>query len=138
MIDKCVEGVVAVLRREGRLLVIRRAEGIAAPGAWCFPGGAIEAGETVEQALIREIVEELGVAIRPGRQVWQWRRPDGGLLLHWLLAEFDDDGPIVPNPAEVAEARWVTAEEFRRLEPALESNLLFMGYWQTVEERSKK
>lgn len=138
MIDKCVEGVVAVLCRDGRMLAIRRAAGIPASGAWCFPGGAIEAGESVEQALVREIAEELGVAIRPLREVWRWRRPDGSLMLHWWMAELDGDGPIVPNPAEVAEVRWVTVEEFLRLEPSLESNLLFMEHWQTVEVRSEK
>lgn len=112
------------------MLVIRRAEGIPAPGAWCFPGGAVEPGESHEDALVREIAEELGVKIRAGREVWRWRRPDRPLILYWLLGEFDGDGPIVPNPAEVAEVRWVTVDEFRRLEPALESNLRFVEHWQ--------
>jgi 8-oxo-dGTP diphosphatase len=127
-----VEGVVAVIRRKGQILVIRRAEGIPAPGAWCLPGGGIEPGESVEQALVREIHEELGIAVQPGQEVWQWRRPDSGLLLHWLTAEMDGPEEIVPNPAEVAEVRWVTLPEFRRLEPSLQSNLLFVDYWESL------
>ncbi len=44
----------AVIERDERLLIIRQAEGIAAPGAYCFPGGGIEKGETEAEALVRE------------------------------------------------------------------------------------
>ncbi|MCG8442900.1 MAG: (deoxy)nucleoside triphosphate pyrophosphohydrolase [Caulobacterales bacterium] len=47
--------------RDGRILVARRPEGKALEGLWEFPGGKIEAGETPERALIRELREELGV-----------------------------------------------------------------------------
>ena len=43
-------GVVAVIVRDQRLLVIRRASGVAAPGMYCFPGGGIEPGEIEEEA----------------------------------------------------------------------------------------
>lgn len=120
-------GVVAVIPRDGLLLAIRRAEGIRAGGAWCFPGGAIEPGESIEAALVREIREELGVAIEPRRELWRWKRPDGSLLLYWWLAELATEaGAIVPDPAEVAEVRWVSPEEFACLEPVLESNLQFL------------
>lgn len=122
----------AVLPHEGRLLVIRRAEGIRAAGWWCFPGGAIDAGETPEQAIVREMQEELGLAIRPVRKLWEWLRPDGRLLLHWWLVELDnpDLADMDVNPAEVAEARMVSLDEFRCLEPVLESNLLFLEHYE--------
>ena len=59
---------VAVLLREGRFLVIRRAAGIVAPRAYCFPGGAIETNESESEALVREIREELGVTVVPRRR----------------------------------------------------------------------
>lgn len=125
----CVEGVVAVIRRNGRFLVIRRAEAVVAPGAWCLPGGAIEAGESATDALVREIREEVSLSIRPQCEIWQWLREDGRLMLHWWLAVTDDPmAEPVPNPQEVAEARWVTAAEFRALDSVLPTNLLFLDH----------
>ena len=59
------QAVVAVLRSKDRLLVIKRAPGVILPGYWTPPSGRIEPGETHEQALIREVVEELGVKATP-------------------------------------------------------------------------
>ncbi|RZI85741.1 MAG: NUDIX domain-containing protein [Rubrivivax sp.] len=49
--------------RETRFLMTSRPEGKVYAGHWEFPGGKLEAGETVEQALRRELVEELGITI---------------------------------------------------------------------------
>ena len=59
-----------LLRTDGALLFTTRPPGKAYAGYWEFPGGKIEAGETVEQALRRELIEELGVTIGPP-QVWK-------------------------------------------------------------------
>lgn len=56
----------AVVRREGRVLLTRRPPGGPFGLRWEFPGGKLEPGETVEQALARELREELGVGARPG------------------------------------------------------------------------
>ncbi|MDR5698552.1 (deoxy)nucleoside triphosphate pyrophosphohydrolase [Agromyces aerolatus] len=55
--------VAAVIEHEGRVLACRRRAGKADAGKWEFPGGKVEAGETAAEALVREIVEELGVEI---------------------------------------------------------------------------
>ena len=61
---KEVEVAVGVLvRRDGSFLLTSRPEGKVYDGYWEFPGGKLEAGETVEQALRRELQEEIGVTI---------------------------------------------------------------------------
>ncbi len=53
----------ALLRTDGRLLIARRPEGKALAGLWEFPGGKVEPGEHPEEALIRELYEELGIVV---------------------------------------------------------------------------
>jgi mutator protein MutT len=120
-----VEGVVVVVRRNGRFLMIRRAPDLLAGGAWCFVGGAIEPGESATEAVVREFREEVGGEVRPLRKVWEYRRPDGRLRLHWWLAELNGD-PLTPNPAEVSEVRWCTIEEIEALPDLLASNRDFL------------
>lgn len=52
---------VALIDAEGRVLLAQRPEGKSLAGLWEFPGGKVEAGETPEAALIRELHEELGI-----------------------------------------------------------------------------
>lgn len=73
------------LARPTRLLAARRSSPAHLAGRWEFPGGKVEPGETHEQALRREIAEELGVGLLLGAPVLP---PDGGawpLLPGWVL-----------------------------------------------------
>jgi 8-oxo-dGTP diphosphatase len=54
----------ALVDADGRVLIAERPEGKAMAGLWEFPGGKVEAGETPEQTLIRELQEELGIVVR--------------------------------------------------------------------------
>jgi len=60
-----------LIRPDGRFLLTSRPAGKVYDGYWEFPGGKLEAGETVEQALRRELIEEIGVtigAVHPWKQ----------------------------------------------------------------------
>ena len=52
---------VALIDRDGRVLLAQRPEGKSMAGLWEFPGGKVEKGETPEDALVRELHEELGI-----------------------------------------------------------------------------
>jgi 8-oxo-dGTP pyrophosphatase MutT (NUDIX family) len=118
-------GSVAVVVRRRRLLVVRRSRLVVAPGALCFPGGAIERGESEEEALKREMLEELGVKIRPERRIWQsvtpWR-----VHLSWWLGHLEPDAELVPNPAEIESVHWLGPDEMARHPHLLESNRHFL------------
>ena len=59
--------VTGLIRRQGKILVGRRPEGGNLPDVWEFPGGKIEAKESPEQALHRELQEELGIDAEIGK-----------------------------------------------------------------------
>jgi 8-oxo-dGTP diphosphatase len=63
--------VAAVITRNSRLLICQRRRDKAFPLKWEFPGGKVEAGESLTDALTREISEELGVRIEIGREVYR-------------------------------------------------------------------
>jgi 8-oxo-dGTP diphosphatase len=121
-------GVVAVILRGERFLVIRRSQHVRAPGMYCFPGGGIEQGETEEQALRRELLEELSVAARPVRRLTESVTP-WQVHLAWWLAEIDENAVLMPHPPEVESAHWLTAAEIRQLPNLLASNLEFLDAW---------
>ena len=118
-------GVIAVCVRHGELLVIQRSQLVVAPGAFCFPGGAMEAGETEEQALVRELREELAAEIRPLRRLWQSQTP-AGVELNWWHAALDNPDHLIANAEEVASFHWSEPAALRKLEGLLSSNAAFL------------
>jgi 8-oxo-dGTP pyrophosphatase MutT (NUDIX family) len=117
---------VAVVIRDGHFLVIRRSRTVVAPLAYCFPGGAIEPGESEEQALLREFREELCAEIRPLRHLWRSVTP-WGVALTWWLGQLLPQSVPVANPAEVESLHWCTPEEMLRLPGLLASNRAFLA-----------
>jgi 8-oxo-dGTP diphosphatase len=74
-----------LLREDGAFLLTSRPEGKPCSGFWEFPGGKIEAGETVEAALRRELQEELGIVIAAASpwHVTEHDYPHALVRLHW-------------------------------------------------------
>ena len=118
-------GAVAIIKRDDRLLVIRRSAHVVAPGAFCFPGGGVDGDETDQQALVRELDEELGVAVQPICQVWHSVTP-WHVELTWWLADIGQEAVPIPNPREVESIHWYTTEEMLALDELLESNREFL------------
>jgi 8-oxo-dGTP pyrophosphatase MutT (NUDIX family) len=125
-------GVVAVVPRAGKLLVIERSQLVRAPGMFCFPGGGIEAGETEADAVVRELLEELALPATAVRQLWTSVTP-WKVALSWWLAHIDPDVVPVPLAAEVASFHWLSVAEICGRRNLLASNLEFLAAWERSE-----
>lgn len=106
-----IVGTAIIADKEGRILIGQRPEGKDLAGLWEFPGGKQEAGETVEQCIVREIREELGVCCRVGNFLMSTSKayPHGEFKLMFYRAELD--GTAEPQPLVHQELRWVRPEE---------------------------
>ena len=98
------------------MLVIQRGPKSVLPGYWAPLSGRIEPHESQEEAVVREVREEVGLSVTPLANVWECDTDDGSFHLHWWTAEAEP-GELVPDPSEVNDARWVTPDEFLKLEP---------------------
>ncbi|WP_343287265.1 NUDIX domain-containing protein [Gordonia sp. SID5947] len=107
-----VVGVGAVVWGSGdRLLLVLRRHPPQA-GRWTFPGGKVEPGETLPEAVAREVEEETGLVVEVGRQAWVVDIPgDDDVMyeVHDFVAEYRSGTLRAGDDA--ADARWVAAHE---------------------------
>ena len=102
--------------RTGRLLLIRRGQepGL---GRWSLPGGRVEAGETDHQAVRREVAEETGLLVRPGRLVGRVAlpAPGGGRYEVAAYACAPEGSEMLTPGTDAIDARWVNADDYASL-----------------------
>lgn len=100
---------------DGRLLIAQRPVGKIAAGKWEFPGGKIEPGETVLQALTRELNEELGITVRRARPLLRFRhdyRDRHVLLDTWCVDDWNGE----PVSREGQDFAWLAADDLATLD----------------------
>ncbi len=106
---------VLVRSPDGERLVLHRRtpDKLVFPGAYdCWAGGVVGPGEAPAAAAARELEEELGV-VAPLTPIERFRFTQDGLRYHVFTYETAWDGPLRPQPSEVAWAGWVTLDELR-------------------------
>lgn len=130
--SKPQHGAVAILVEDERFLVIRRSAFVRAPNLLCFAGGTIEVGESPQQAIVRELQEELSIEAQAREHVWQ-SRTAWGTLLEWVLVERQADSHPVANPQEVAEWMWLRPTELLEHPDLLPSVPAFFSAWAKGE-----
>lgn len=111
---KKIEVVAAIINKDGKFFATQRGYG-KLKGKWEFPGGKIEAGESCEEALKREIREELGVAICVNEHFHsvEYTYPDFHITLHCFLST------IVSGEIKLLEhssAKWLAAEQIDQVD----------------------
>lgn len=114
--DKPVAVSAGVLRRDGAVLAGQRRADQEHAGKWEFPGGKIEAGETPEQCLERELGEELGIRATVGALLARRHHsyPGGPTVEVWFFAVDRFEGEV--DNRIFAQLRWVTSEKLDDLD----------------------
>mgnify|MGYP000055672530 CR=1 FL=1 len=126
--------VAALLGPRGILLCRRNPTAEAYPGKWDLPGGHIEGGESAEQALVRELREELGITVPPpgAGPSFQLSKGDGGsgslLLQGWALRDWEGV-PYNRAPEEHTEIGWFGIEQALALDLAHDAYVEAFPRW---------
>ena len=114
---KIIPVVCAIIEREGKVLCARRSPIMALPLKWEFPGGKLEQNESPEDALSREIEEELGVKITVLESLTiNEHSYHAGIIIRLMpyRCRLSYDGN--PQPKEHAELKWVAVTELTKLD----------------------
>jgi 8-oxo-dGTP diphosphatase len=119
-----IVAVTAVIRNnQGKYLVLKRHDKeIAHSGMYMFPGGKVEDNETIEEALVKEIEEEAGLKLKPGKILLKdasFVRPDGqSVKVFAYLCEAEISSQVKISQ-DFTDFKWLSLEELKQL-PHLE------------------
>ena len=114
MTDRVTVAVGAVIVQDGSLLLVERANDPGA-GRWAVPGGRVEPGETLAEAVVREVREETGLEVVVGDIAWAGDSigPGDPPAWHFAIVDFwaTPTGGTVVAGGDAARAEWVPVEE---------------------------
>lgn len=106
----------AVIVRDGAILLVRRANP-PFEGYWSLPGGKVNFGERIHNALVREVREETGLVVEPGKfaGLLESIDPDGGW--HFVILDYfaEVTGGTLIAKDDALEATWVQMEEITKM-----------------------
>jgi 8-oxo-dGTP diphosphatase len=119
--DAPIVGVGAIIYDGTHILLIRRDQE-PAKGRWPFPGGVVELGETISDALRREALEETGLEVEPGELMaiidWILRDDGGRIQYHYVILDFlarPVSGALHPGD-DAAEVCWASLADLDQLD----------------------
>ena len=103
------QGVKCIVQKEDKYLLVKISY---AHKLWTFPGGAIEDGESFEQAAKRELLEETGIELPTLASIGQYESAKRkNHFVHCFYGKSDTTG-VLPQISEIDEARWFSIDEF--------------------------
>jgi mutator protein MutT len=105
----------AVIEKKGLFLITKRLETSHLGHCWEFPGGKIEKGESINECVIRECMEEIGVVIEPIQYLREqkYSYPGKDVLLHFVLCRLVRGEP---QTIECADLTWIYPSQFSEYE----------------------
>jgi ADP-ribose pyrophosphatase YjhB (NUDIX family) len=125
--DTPLVGVGAVIVQENRVLLIRRGQPPLL-GEWSLPGGVLECGETLREAVIREAREETGLVVETGELLGVYERVIRGdeerVRYHYVLIDFlcRSAGGELKAGSDAADVRWFRRDELPALNLAYDAS----------------
>lgn len=121
---KYIRVVACVIEEAGRFLITQRKKQSHLGHLWEFPGGKIEAGESLEDCAIRECEEELGIVVKPLRLLEETKHdyPEASVHLYFMLCQHSSG---TPQAIDCADFIWATPQEFHNYEfPAADEKVI--------------
>jgi len=108
----------AIVFKENKVLLVKRGRA-PSKGLWAIPGGSVKLGETIKNAVEREIVEETGIHVRAGAPVYSFelieRDEDGDVQFHYYIVDLEAEyisGEITPGD-DADDAAWMSVEDMK-------------------------
>lgn len=113
-----------ILNKKGKFLLIQRGpKSKNEVGMWGFPGGALEFGETIEEAITREVKEELGIKIKPLKKLAPVNHRILNEKQHWVAAPYIcqlvSGKPKIMEPSKISKLKWLSLAEAKKLNLSL-------------------
>jgi 8-oxo-dGTP diphosphatase len=118
--ERPILGVGAVVVSRGRALLVKRGHE-PAMGQWSIPGGRVKPGETLHDAVRREIREETGLSVEVGRRLRVleriFRDDSGRVKYHYVLIDYRavPTGGVLSASSDAADARFFTSRQLAKL-----------------------
>lgn len=123
----------AILEKDGKIFAAQRSASMSLPFKWEFPGGKVDEGETEEEALEREIMEELSIEIEIGQRMTPVFKEDHHRIICLVpyLCQMVS-GPIILM--EHAQYKWVTLSEVSKLDWAEADKRVIANYLRETHQ----
>lgn len=121
-----------VANEKGEVLIVRRHGSAHASGFWCLPGGKVDYGETVEQAVAKELREETALTCTASRFLfYQDSLPPEADTMHCINLYFECDvaGDLVLNE-ESSDYAWITSASLSRYDMVFRNDDALLQYWK--------
>ncbi|HHU36839.1 MAG TPA: (deoxy)nucleoside triphosphate pyrophosphohydrolase [Treponema sp.] len=119
------KSIAGIVYENGKFLIGRRLNSGEMAGRWEFPGGKVDSGESIEQTIIREFNEEMGVSVVPGKLISSvvFKNKNGPVTLYAYRVFFPSDYTITLT--EHTKVEWATLKEIEALNFVDSDRLLF-------------
>jgi mutator protein MutT len=104
------EGKVMIVKRKKKEITLTKKELI-----WVFPGGRLEKGETREERVVKEVLDETGYKVKPLKLIHLRIHPETLKIIAYFLCELEEEDPVqeIKEKEEIEEVRWVNPEELK-------------------------